>query len=491
MSLLETVIGRRLKSSEESKESLSVPTGVPVLGFDALSSVAYGPEAALAVLAALSVPGLHYLPRITLAILVLLALLYVSYLQTIGAYPNGGGSYTVAKENLGTEPGLFAAAALLLDYVLNVAVGISAGVAALVSAIPALHQYVLPLCLLALLILTLVNLRGVRESGLVFELPAVAFVGCVGATIVIGLIRSLEAHGQPSAVVQPPALPAAAAGVSVWLLLRAFANGCTAMTGVEAVSNGVPLFNEPRVLNARWTLTVVVVLLALMLAGVAYLCPIFHIGAMDQSQPGYQTTLSMLVGAVAGHGAFYYAAMATILMILIFSANTSFADFPRVCRLLARDGFLPHSFAERGRRLVYANGIIALALFSAAILTVFGGITEKLIPLFAVGAFSAFTLSQAGMVAHWKRNGGNGARASLIANGFGATATGITLIIIIAAKFVEGAWISLVAVPALMLLFHRINGHYRRIERAIGSNIKLKASKPPLLSVIIPIEDWN
>jgi len=492
MSLLETVLGRPLASSEASKEKLSVPTGVPVLGFDALSSVAYGPEAALSVLAVVSVAGLRYLPVITLTILALLALLFLSYLQTIAAYPNGGGSYTVAKENLGTQAGLFAAAALMVDYTLNVAVGISAGVAALVSALPSLHPYTLGLCLIALLILTLVNLRGVRTSGTVFELPAILFVCCIGAAILLGLAHTIHSHGNPQAIVPPPALPSGTAqGVGLWLLLRAFANGCTAMTGVEAVSNGVPLFTEPRVFNARMTLTVIVILLGVLLIGTAYLCPIYHIGAMDQSKPGYQTVLSMLVGAAAGHGTFYYISMASILMILIFSANTSFADFPRVCRLLARDGFLPHSFAERGSRLVFTAGILVLATFSGVILIAFGGITELLIPLFAVGAFTAFTLSQAGMVVHWKRKGGNRSGLSSLVNGFGATATGITLIIIVTAKFVEGAWITLLIIPAMMLLFHRVRDHYVKIDREIGAPVKLAASDVPSLSVIIPIQGWN
>ena len=491
MSLLETILGRPLASSEASKEKLTVPTGVPVLGFDALSSVAYGPEAALTVLVALSAPGLAYLPKITLAILILLAMLFLSYLQTIGAYPNGGGSYTVAKENLGREAGLCAAAALLLDYILNVAVGISAGIGALVSALPALHPYTLLLCLLAVLVLTMVNLRGVRESGLVFELPAVSFAGCVGAAVVIGIIRAMHSQGHPQSMIPLPPLSPDAQGISLWLILRAFANGCTAMTGVEAVSNGVPLFKDPKVLNARMTLTVIVVLLGVLLLGTAYLCPAYQIGAMDQSQPGYQTTLSLLVGAVAGHGAFYYAAMASILIMLTFSANTSFADFPRVCRLLARDGFMPRSFAERGSRLVFSAGILALAILSSLILIAFGGITEKLIPLFAVGAFSAFTLSQAGMVVHWARKEGSAARSSLVVNALGAGATGVTLLIIIVAKFLEGAWITLLIVPALIVLFHRIQRHYARIDRDVGRIGELRAPGPGRPVVIIPIQGWN
>src|SRR6266567_3459308 len=491
MSLLDKILGPPLKSSEAAKEELSVITGVPVLGLDALSSTAYGPEAALTILAAAGAAGLHYLPIITITILVLLAMLYVSYRQTIAAYPNGGGAYIVARENLGTSAGLLAAAALLLDYTLNVAVGISAGIAAVESAIPALHRFTLTLCLLVLLILTIVNLRGVRESGLAFGLPTFAFVACLGATVIIGFVRVWLSGGQAHTVVAPAALPLATQAMSAWILLRTFANGCTAMTGVEAVSNGVPLFRKPKIENAHRTLTVIVVILALLLLGVAYLSRAYQIGAMDQRQPGYQTILSQLVAAVAGRGIFYYAAIASILFILTFSANTSFAGFPRVCRQLAEDSFLPHAFAERGRRLVFSIGICVLAILSAAILIAFDGITEKLIPLFAVGAFSAFTFSQAGMVFHWRQKRGRGARTSLVINGIGAVATGIALIIIIVAKFIEGAWVTLIIVPGLMILFQRIRRHYRWIAREIERPVELQARqlKPPI--VIIPINGWN
>ncbi len=347
MSLLDKILGRPLRSSEAAKEELGVLTGVPVLGLDALSSTAYGPEAALAILVVAGALGLNYLPLITFVILALLAMLYISYRQTIAAYPNGGGAYIVARENLGMRSGLLAAAALLLDYMLNVAVGISAGVAALVSALPKLQQHTLGLCLLVLLLLTIVNLRGVRESGLTFGLPTFVFVACVGVAVGIGLVSVWQSGGHPHPMVPPPALPAATQAMSVWLLLRAFANGCTAMTGVEAVSNGIPLFRKPTVRNAHRTLTVIVVILGLLLLGVAYLSRVYQIGAMDQQQPGYQTILSQIVAAVAGRGVFYYVAIASILTILTFSANTSFADFPRVCRLLAEDSFLPHAFADQ------------------------------------------------------------------------------------------------------------------------------------------------
>jgi amino acid transporter len=438
-SLFDKIFGRALKSSERRKQELSVVTGVPVLGLDALSSVAYGPEAALTILIPAGLVGLRFMPMITGSILVLLAILYVSYRQTIAAYPNGGGAYIVAKENLGARFGLVAGAALLLDYMLNVAVGISAGVAVVVSAVPVLHHYQLALCLFVLVFLTLLNLRGVRESGFVFTLPVFAFVGCVGGAVIIGLARAWLSGGHPAPVEALPKVPQATQAVSAWLLLRGFASGCTAMTGIEAVSNGVPLFAKPRVSNARWTLTVIVVVLGALLLAVAWLCPIYHVSAMDQRQPGYQTILSQLIVAATGSGVFYYVSIASILIILTFSANTSFAGFPRVCRLLTEDEYLPPSFANRGRRLVFTQGISALAVISGLILIGFGGITEKLIPLFAIGAFSAFTLSQAGMVGHWLRKRGRGAHVSMFINFTGAICTGIALVVIILAKFTEGA----------------------------------------------------
>jgi len=466
-------------------------TGVPVLGLDALSSVAYGPEAALTILIPAGLVGLSFMPLIMVSIVVLLAILYFSYRQTIAAYPNGGGAYIVSKENLGARLGLVAGAALLLDYMLNVAVGISAGVAVVISAVPVLHQYQLALCLFVLVFLTFLNLRGVRESGLVFTLPAFAFVGCIGGAVIIGLARAWLSGGHPAPVEPLPKVPQATQAVSAWLLLRGFASGCTAMTGIEAVSNGVPLFAKPRISNARWTLTVIVVVLGVLLLAVAWLCPTYHVSAMDQRQPGYQTILSQLIVAATGSGVFYYVSIASILVILTFSANTSFAGFPRVCRLLAEDEYLPPSFANRGRRLIFTQGISALAVISGLILIGFGGITEKLIPLFAIGAFSAFTLSQAGMVGHWMRKRGRGAHVSMFINFTGAICTGIALVIIVLAKFTEGAWVTLIIVLGLVLLFQQIHKRYREITREVSRSVELKTAKvqPPI--VIIPIGGWD
>jgi amino acid transporter len=490
-SLLDKILGRPLKASEASKERLTIGTGVAMLGLDALASTAYGPEAAAAILLPLGLVGLRYLPLITVAVLALLTTLYMSYRQTIAAYPGGGGAYIVAKDNLGIQAGVVAGTALLLDYLLNVAVGIAAGVGAAVSAIPGLQQHKVALCLFVLATLTLINLRGVRESGLVFSAPTFLFIACVGGALIVGLIHSWQSGGHPQPVVAPPETPAPIQAVNAWFLLRAFASGCTAMTGVEAVSNGVPLFREPAVVNARRTLTIIVLVLGLFLLGIGYLCPAYGIRAMDEQQPGYQTILSQLVGAVAGRGPFYYVAITSIFIVLTYSAQTSFADFPRVCRLLAEDGFLPAGFANRGRRLVFSLGIIVLAILSGLILIVFGGITDKLIPLFAVGAFGAFLFSQAGMVVHWWRKPGRFARIKLAFNAIGAACTTVALVIIIVAKFAEGAWVTLLVIPGLVWLFLRIHRHYQDIAREVDQPIRLETWKAQPPVVIMPIDGWD
>jgi amino acid transporter len=491
MSLLDRILGRTLSSAEEEEQKIGVAAGVPMLGLDGLSSSAYGPEAALTVLLPLGALGLRCFGPIILVILGLLTMLYFSYRQTIAAYPMGGGSYTVAKENLGVWMGLLAAAALLLDYILNVAVGISAGIGALVSAVPGLHGHILALCLVTLALITLVNLRGIRESGVAFLIPTYLFVGTLGTALLIGVFKTLASGGHPQPVTAPPALPAATAAVSLWLLMRAFASGCTAMTGVEAVSNGVSAFAQPAVQRAQRTLTVIVVLLGLLLGGIAYLCRVYGIGATDPDSPSYQSVISQLVGAVAGRGVCYYVTIGSVLAVLALSANTSFAGFPRLCRLLAEDDFLPHAFAVKGRRLVYSYGIVILASMAGVLLIIFGGITDRLIPLFAVGAFLAFTLSQAGMVAHWKRRGGAHASASLVVNGVGAIATGIALAVILAAKLREGAWITVLIIPAALILFTRVKRHYDRVHQAIRCAHRLDLShlQPPV--VVVPITGWT
>src|SRR6266508_1068129 len=411
MSLADRLFGRRLASHEEEAQRIGPAAGIPMLGLDALSSSAYGPEAALTLLLPLGALGVLYMLPITTVIICLLLIVYFSYRQTIAAYPMGGGSYTVAKENLGTSAGLLAAAALMLDYVLNVAVGISAGVGALVSAFPILHPYILPLCLSILVLIALVNLRGVRESGLAFLLPTYLFVVCLLVVLVLGTSKTL-------------------------------------------LSGGRPVPTEP--------------------------------GAL-----GYQSVLSQLVGAVVGRGVFYYVTIGAVLTVLALSANTSFAGFPRLCQIVARDDFLPHAFATRGRRLVFSLGIYVLTAFAAVLLMIFGGITDRLIPLFAVGAFLAFTLSQAGMVAHWRRVNAPDTWRNMLVNGVGATATAITLAVVLVAKFAEGAWITLLLIPGMLVLFTAVNRHYVSVARELAYHapLDLRGLRHPI--VIVPMKGWD
>jgi len=491
MILNDLLFGRPLRSSDEAGEKLGPVGGLSVFGLDALSSAAYGPEAALTLMIPLAAAGVAYIVPITVSIIILLAIVYFSYRQTIAAYPSGGGSYTVARENLGEFPGLLAAAALMIDYVLTAAVGISAGVGALVSAVPSLQPHTLPICLAILLLITIVNLRGVRETGAVFIIPTYIFVGSLLVTLLLGFVKTLAAGGHPSPVIASPPLPLPTGAVSAWLLLKAFSSGCTAMTGVEAVSNGVQAFREPVVKSAQRALTAIIAILIVLLGGIAYLVRAYHIGATDPGQAGYQSVLSMLVAAVAGQGVFYYITMGSILLVLALSANTAFADFPRLCRAVAEDGYLSHGFASRGRRLVYSQGIWVLAVLCAALLILFGGVTDRLIPLFAVGAFLAFTLSQAGMVAHWRRTGGKGSRRSMFVNGLGSVATGTTVIVVTVAKFTQGAWVTALLIPAIMMVMMAIRRHYRLVEAEVACPTPLDLTNLRTPLVVVPLLSWN
>jgi amino acid transporter len=490
-SLANLLFGKPLATSEERAEKIGSSTGIPIFGLDALSAAAYGPEAALTLLIPVGLAGIAYILPISISIIILLGIVYFSYRQTIEAYPTGGGSYTVARENLGPYAGLLAGAALMIDYILTAAVGISAGVGALVSAAPSLQQHTLALCLAILLLLTLVNLRGVREVGAVFMIPTYLFVAMLLGTIALGLVKTLMAGGHPAPLVSPPQMPSGTTALSAWLLLQAFSSGCTAMTGVEAVSNGVKAFRAPVVKSAQRTLTAIIAILALMLAGIAYLVRAYQIGATVPGEPGYQSVLSMLVAAVAGKNVFYYVTMGSILLVLALSANTAFADFPRLCRAMAEDCYLPMGFASWGRRLVYSQGIGVLAILCGFLLVLFGGVTDRLIPLYAVGAFLAFTLSQAGMVMHWKRTGGPRSRQSMLVNGLGALTTAITVLVVAVAKFAAGAWVTVLLIPGLIILMLAIRRHYDHIVAATAdpAPLDLMGLCPPL--VVVPVLRWS
>ena len=492
MNLLDLVVGKPIRTSDERAEEIGPAKGIPIFGLDALSSAAYGPEAALSLLIPLGLAGVRYIVPISAAIITLLVIVYFSYRQTIAAYPNGGGSYTVARFNLGARASLLGASALLADYILTAAVGISAGVGALVSAVPRLQPHTVGLCVSILIVIAILNLRGLQDTGMAFAVPTYLFVGTLLITIAGGIVRVMLSGGHPAPVAALPIPPPMTEAVSYWLLLKVFASGCTALTGVEAVSNGVKAFREPAVKNAQRTLTVIIFLLAVMLAGISFLVRSYGIAATDPGQPGYQSILSMLIAAVFGRGVFYYVTIASILAVLSLSANTAFADFPRLCRAIAQNNYLPHAFAYRGRRLVYTYGIVVLAILCGGLLVLFGGVTDRLIPLYAVGAFLAFTLSQSGMVVHWWKKRGPHWRKSALVNGLGAVVTGITVVVVLVAKFIAGAWITAIFIPLTISLFVAVRRHYHAVKMLNTSKLPVQAAnlnQTPV--VVIPIDRWS
>ncbi len=493
MSLTDSIIGKPLATSDERAEHIGVSAGIPIFGLDALTSAAYGPEAAMTLLIPLGLAGTHYIVPVISAILILLVIVFFSYRQTIAAYPNGGGSYTVASENLGNGAGLLAAAALMIDYILTAAVGISAGVTALTSAVPSLQPHTLAFCLAILAILALVNMRGVKDTGAAFIAPTFLFVGTLLILIAVGVFRTVVTGGHPVAVMAPPpALPVTVKYLGIWLLMKTFASGCAAMTGVEAVSNGVMAFGEPRAKKAQRTLTIIVAILIVLLFGIAYLAKAYGVTAMEPDAPHYQNVVSILVTAVFGRGWFYFLTMGSVLVALSLSANTAFADFPRLARSIAIHDYLPHVFILRGRRLLYSHGIYALTGFTAVILILFGGVTDRLIPLYAIGAFLAFTLSQAGMVMHWK-NGEHHERRGwhMFVNGFGAVATGLTTIVVLIAKFRSGAWVTALLVPLLIGIMMVVKRHYSRVNREMADMTPLNLVNLQSPIVVIPMARWD
>jgi amino acid transporter len=499
VSVFEFILGPRLANRKYATRKIGALEAIPAMGLDGLGSSAYGPEAALTILAPLGVAGLSYIGWIMAAIVALLAVLFASYRQTIRAYPNNGGAYIVSKENLGTNWSLLAAAALMIDYVLNVAVGISAGVGALVSAAPGLQPHILPLCLGILLVITLMNLRGTIDAGRIFALPTYVFIVSFLILLGIGLYKAILSGGHPQPIVPPFEMPAASGAVSLWLLARAFASGCTAMTGVEAVSNGMSAFRDPPVKHGHQTLSAIVLVLGVLLAGIAYLAWAYGIGAMDQEQEGYRSVLSQLASAIIGQGIFYYVAIGSLLCVLTLSANTSFVDFPRLCRMVAADGFLPKPFAFAGRRLVFSIGILYLAATAGLLLIAFGGVTDRLIPLFAIGAFTTFTLSQIGMMFHCRgasrmarsRHEAHAAKIHFSINTIGALTTAAALIVIILTKFTEGAWITIVVIPCVIALLKTIRGYYDRIAAELRDPKPLDTRdiEPPI--VLVMAQGWN
>jgi amino acid transporter len=480
------LIGRPIASEHAAHERLTKIKALAVLSSDALSSVAYATEEALIVLVLAGAVAYNRLLPISAAIVILLAIVALSYRQTIFAYPNGGGSYIVARENLGTLPGLVAAAALLIDYVLTVSVSISAGVLAMVSAFPGMARWTVPLGLAFIALIMIGNLRGVRESGTIFALPTYVFIVSMLALVGVGVVHVIM--GDAAATGVPREALHATQNLGLFLVLRAFASGCTALTGVEAISNGIPAFKPPESKNAATTLTAMVVLLGVMFTGTSILAHAYGIIPRDN-----ESVVSQIAAQVfGGRGVAYFVIQVATCLILVLAANTSFADFPRLGSILARDGFLPKQFQFRGDRLAFSTGIIVLSVLSGALYAVFGGQTDRLIPLYAVGVFVSFTLSQAGMVRHWRREPGNH-RRSMIINGTGAVATGIVAVIIGGTKFIYGAWIVVLITPILVLAFLAIARHYHRVEAELrpAPGETHTASPPPEHIVIVPIAGVN
>ncbi len=494
MAIQDKIFGKPLATSDERAEHIGVSAGIPIFGLDALTSAAYGPEAAMALLIPLGLLSTTYILPIITAILILLVIVFFSYRQTIAAYPNGGGSYTVASENLGENAGLLAAAALMIDYILTAAVGISAGVTALTSDQQFLQPYTLALCLIILAILAVVNLRGVKDTGAAFILPTFLFIGTLLILIGVGVYRTLAAGGHPTPVIaMPPAVPQTVKMLGLWMLAKAFSSGCAAMTGVEAVSNGVMAFKEPRSKNAQYTLTEIIGILIVLLYGTAWMAKHYNIMAMDPDGPGYQSLLSLLVHAVFGNSWFYHLTMGSVLLALCLSANTAFADFPRLTRAIAMHDHLPHVFILRGRRLLFSHGVYALTGFTALILIAFKGVTDRLIPLYAIGAFLAFTLSQAGMVQHWRKQEDDhkGRGWHMFVNGLGAVATGLTTIVVLASKFRAGAWVTALLIPTLILIMHLVKKHYARVSSEMKDMKPLNLVNLESPLVVIPVAGWN
>lgn len=466
------LVGRPLPSERLDHERLSKKTALAVLSSDAISSVAYATDQILFVLGgAIGLAAVRYVVPISGVIVGLLVLVALSYRQTIMAYPAGGGSYTVARDNLGVNAGLVAAAALLTDYILTVAVSISSGIAAITSAYPALLSHTVLLCLMATVVLTLVNLRGVRESGAAFSIPTYVFIVAMIALIVTGVYRGWA--GREMATIAAPlkvdrALPRASFPIGAalaLLMLRAFAEGCVAMTGTEAISNGITAFRQPAQRNAATTLAWMAFILASFFIGISYLAR--HYGVMPTTS---ETVLSQLGRRVFGTNLAYYLLQYATFAILVLAANTAFADFPRLAGILANDRFMPRQFSARGDRLAFSNGIIVLALIALVLVVLFKGDTNALVPLYAIGVFVCFTLSQAGMVVHWFRSHELGWRRRMALNGLGAVATALVALVQVVTKFTAGGWIVCLIIPLLIYMLVKIHQHYVQFAEDIAFN---------------------
>jgi amino acid transporter len=480
--LKRVVVGRPRASGELGETLLSKKLALPIFASDPLSSVAYATEAALAVLIAASATAGHIVLPISIAIAAVLAIVVLSYTQTVQAYETSGGAYIVARDNLGTLPSLVAAAALLADYILTVAVSVTAGVFALVSAVPSVSSHKLGLSLLFVLILTLVNLRGVRESGILFALPTYSFVLAMLAMIATGIGRCVTGSCPQAHVPHP--LAAGAGTVGIFALLRAFSSGAAALTGVEAISNGVNAFSPPQGRNAAKTLLVMGAIAISLFLGVSYLA--VHMHARPSETVSVVSEVARAAFPSSSWSSFmYYAVQALTFAILVLAANTSYQGFPRLGAVLARDRYFPRQFINLGDRLVYSNGIIVLAGIAAFLIWIFHANVLALIHLYVIGVFTAFTLSQAGMVRYWLRRRDPGWRKSAVINGLGGTATFVVALLVIESKFTAGAWAVIVAIPLLVAGFYSVNGHYRKVERRLRAGVAAVAAAPPATNQVV------
>ncbi len=479
-SIWRVLVGQPLRISETVKERISPVEGLSALSLDALTSVAYGPEAIIVVIALAGVGALHLVWPITIVIVVLLTILVASYRQVIDAYPSGGGAYAVSRANLGKWPSLLAGAALIVDYTLTVAVSIAAGVGALTSAYPSLHSSTVPICLGILALITLINLRGLGDAARAFLLPTMLFIIGIFAVIAVGLIHPLDRHGPlpGHSLLTTHAIEV----VSVLLVLKAFSAGCSALTGVEAIANGVPLFKEPRVERAKRTELLLGTILGAMLLGLAWLAKIWHIGPRSG-----QTVLSQITQTALGRHWAYFAVSLSVTVVLALAANTSFGGLPVLSSLLARDNYLPHLFQLRGDRQTFAYGIWSLALMSGVLLVAVDGDTDRLIPLFAIGVFTGFTLAQSGLVVHWLHTRQGSWKPRMALNALGAVMTGAATVIFLVTKFTSGAFVVVIAVPVFIFLFMRIKKYYDAVFQSLALGDTPRAPRGQRSLVIVPI----
>lgn len=483
MILKRWLVGDPLKTAQARHERLSKTIALAIFSSNAISSVAYATEEILLVLVLAGAAAVAWSIPVSLAILFLVLVLTISYRQIIYEYPEGGGAYVVARSNLGDRPALVAAAALMIDYVLTVAVSVAAGIAALTSAIPSLFVHREALGLVAILFIVVMNLRGVRESGKFFAVPTYFAIGGLALLVIVGTIQSFMS----STEIPPAASPVEIETLTLFLVLRAFAAGCAAVTGMEVISNGVKAFRAPESQNAATTMIWMSVILASLFIGISWMA--YHYGILAKPD---ETVVSQLARVTFGTGAIYYAVQIGTMALLVLAANSAFAGFPHLASILARDGFMPHQMATFGDRLVFSNGIVILGFFACLLLILFQGDTHALIPLYAIGVFVSFTLSQAGMVKRWLTKKGPLWQTKLIVNGAGAVTTGIATVIIASTKFVQGAWIVFLLIAILLLMFQGIRSHYKAVAEQIA--LDRRGERPPLPRrniVIIPISGLN